>query len=151
MSASAIIECQLRKTVTVAAPRSAVWLAWTDPAELTKWFGRGATVELRPGGPYEILFLMDNAPGLQGGEGNTIQSYEPNRFLAFTWNAPPSFGPLRDERTWVRIELDDTPAGTAVTLIHFGWRAGDEWAAIYAYFDRAWDHVMTALAAHFSP
>jgi uncharacterized protein YndB with AHSA1/START domain len=144
-----IIERHLRKATTVNAPRDAVWRAWTDPGELSQWFGYGANVELRPGGPYEILFLRDNAPGLQGGEGNVIQSYEPHRFLAFTWNAPPTFGPLRDERTWVRIDFDDTPTGTQVTLIHYGWRAGPDWDGVYDYFDRAWDHVMSALIAHF--
>ncbi len=145
-----LIEHHIRKNATVAAPRTKVWQAWTDPAVLRQWFGRDARVELRPGGPYEILFLMDNPPGLQGGEGNTIQSWEPNCFLAFTWNAPPTFGPLRDERTWVRIELSDTSDGTRVELIHYGWREGEDWQAVIAYFENAWDHVMRALAEHFA-
>lgn len=145
MPDSPIIERHLRKKTIVPASRADVWRAWTDAAELTQWFGRGANVELRAGGPYEILFLMENEPGLQGGEGNQIQSFEPNRFLAFTWNAPPQFGPLRDVRTWVRLELDDDEGGTRVTLLHYGWRSGEDWEAIYQYFTAAWDHVMQAL------
>lgn len=148
---SPIIERRITKEVVVAADRLTVWRAWTDPTELRTWFGRDARVELRVGGPYEILFLMDNPPGLQGGEGNTIQSWEPNRFLAFTWNAPPTFGPLRDERTWVRIELSDVAEGTRVELIHYGWRDGEDWQAVYDYFDKAWQHVMNALLQHLSP
>lgn len=150
MADAPIIERHLRKHTFVAATRPEVWRAWTDATELTQWFGRSAHVELRAGGPYEILFLMDNEPGRQGGEGNQIQSYEPNRYLAFTWNAPPQFGPLRDERTWVRIELDDVDDGTQVTLTHFGWRTGQDWEAVHDYFDAAWDHVLKALNQHFS-
>ncbi len=150
MSDSPIIERHLRKESVVPATRADVWRAWTEATELNQWFGRGANVELRAGGPYEILFLMDNAPGLQGGEGNQIQSFEPHRFLAFTWNAPPQFGLLRDVRTWVRLEFEDVSDGTRVTLIHYGWRAGDDWDAIYHYFDTAWDHVMRALTEYLS-
>jgi uncharacterized protein YndB with AHSA1/START domain len=146
-----IIPGHIHRETIVPVDRTAVWCAWTDPTELARWFGREARVELRPGGPYEILFMMDNPPGLQGGEGNTVQSYEPGRFLAFTWNAPPQFGPLRDERTWVRIELEDTDEGTRVTLTHYGWRDGEDWAAVRAYFENAWNMVMAALQEHFGP
>ena len=149
MAHSKFIERRLCKETTVPCPRADVWRAWTDPLELTRWFCRAANVELRPDGPYEILFLMDNEPGLQGGEGNVIQSYEPNRLLAFTWNAPPQFGPLRDERTWVRVELSDNAHGTHVSLIHYGWRDGEDWEAVYHYFDQAWDRVLNALSSHF--
>lgn len=145
-----IIERHLRKEMVVQSARAEVWRAWTDGTELTQWFGPGAHVELRAGGPYEILFMMDQPPGLQGGEGNQIQSFEPHRFLAFTWNAPPQFGPLREVRTWVRLELDDVAEGTRVTLIHYGWRSGKDWAAVYNYFDAAWGHVMQALTQYLS-
>lgn len=151
MPESVIIERQQRHQTIVPTTRERVWRAWTDPGELRAWFGWDARVELRPGGPYEILFLMDNEPGLQGGEGNVIQSYEPHRFLAFTWNAPPQFGPLRDERTWVRLELFEASEGTRVELIHYGWREGADWQAVYAYFDQAWPRVMSALHQHLSP
>lgn len=139
-------------SVTVAAPRAAVWSALTAESELTKWFGRGAKVELRDGGPYEIYFLMENPPGTRGGEGNTISSYLPGRLLAFTWNAPPSFGPLRDIRTHVLIQLSDDPAGgTCVQLTHYGWRAGDDWQKIQDYFAAAWPRVLANLQKHFAP
>ncbi|GAB5558488.1 MAG: hypothetical protein SynsKO_01350 [Synoicihabitans sp.] len=140
----------LNKQAKIAAPRARVWRALTDPPELATWFGREARVDLRVGGAYEILFLMDNPPGLQGGEGNTINSFEPERWLDITWNAPPQFGPLRDVRTHVRFELNDTGTETTVHLTHDGWGTAPEWAAIRAYFDRAWDHVLTALNTHVS-
>lgn len=137
------------RTASVAVLREAAWAAWTRREELTKWFCRDASVEITPGGRYEILFLMDNPPGLQGGEGNKVQAVLPGRMLAFTWNAPPSFGPLRDERTHVVLEFADRAgAGTTVTLTHYGWRAGDDWARVREYFESAWTRVMANLERH---
>jgi uncharacterized protein YndB with AHSA1/START domain len=144
------LDLSIVKSTDVVGDREQVWSAWTNEQELAQWFGRAAKVELRPGGAYEIYFLMDAPAGLRGGEGNTIQSYLPGRLLAFTWNAPPSFGPLRDEHTFVLLEFSDLPAGgTRVILRHYGWRPGADWAAIYAYFDRAWTHVLASLGKHF--
>jgi uncharacterized protein YndB with AHSA1/START domain len=150
MSASAESHPVLHKTTTIPVPRAVVWGAWTDQSKLATWFGSEARVELRIGGPYEILFLMDNPPGLQGGEGNTVQSFNPEHSLTITWNAPPDFGALRDERTRVHIALADVPTGTTVSLTHDGWGYGPEWNAVRDYFDRAWDHVLAALTAHLS-
>lgn len=150
MSDSAPPHSPLVKSANIAAPRAAVWHAITDRQELATWFGREARVELRVGGPYEILFLMDNPPGLQGGEGNTVVHFEPEQFLEISWNAPPDFGRLRDIRTRVRIELTaaESSAGTTVTLTHGAWGPEAEWAAVRTYFDRAWDHVLSALDSH---
>lgn len=137
------------KTVQVHAPRMQVWQAWTDEVELTKWFSPAARIELRPGGAYEMYFLLDQPPGSRGGEGNTIQSFLPGRLLAFTWNAPPSFGPLREPRTFVLLELTDHPdGGTVITLTHYGWRTAEGWHQVYDYFDAAWGRVLGHLAQH---
>ena len=140
----------LEKRAALSAPRALVWRALTDPKELATWFGRDARVDLRIDGRYEILFLMENPPGLQGGAGNTVQNFEPERLLHITWNAPPQFGALRDVRTQVHFELCDADSGTTVRLIHDGWGDGPEWAEIRTYFDRAWDHVLSALNTHVS-
>lgn len=137
------------KTARVAATRDVAWRAWTDESELPRWFGFAARVELRPGGPYEIYFLRDEQPGRRGGEGNTVQSYLPGQLLAFTWNAPPSFGPLREIRTHVLLQFADLPGGgTEVKLTHFGFRPGEDWAKVHEYFENAWGRVLGALENH---
>ena len=80
-----------------------------------------------------------------------VKNFEPERSLEITWNAPPNFGALRDVRTHVRFELSDVDSGTTVHLTHDGWGEGPEWTAIRTYFDRAWDHVLSALNTHVSP
>ncbi|MBA4137281.1 MAG: hypothetical protein C0518_08200 [Opitutus sp.] len=135
----------------IPAPRAAVWSALTTESALGKWFGYAARVELREAGPYEIFFLKNNPPGLRGGEGNAITSFLPGRLLTFTWNAPPDFGPLRDVRTHVLVELTDADGGTHVKLTHYGFRSGDDWKKVHAYFTAAWPRVLANLQKHCAP
>lgn len=136
------------RRAAVAASRDTAWRAWTEPTEVFRWFGRGGQIELRPGGPYVIYFL-EGPDGLRGGEGNTFLNYASGRMLTFTWNAPPHFGPLRDVRTQVSVEFSDrTGGGTDVTLAHYGFGTGEDWAKVHAYFEAAWTRVMQAFTAH---
>ena len=44
------------------APREAVWAAWTDPAQIARWWGKrgwstppeSVAIELRPGGVFRL-------------------------------------------------------------------------------------------------
>jgi uncharacterized protein YndB with AHSA1/START domain len=146
-----IADLRVVKEAIVAAPPSAVWRAWTEPAVITEFFAPRARVELRPGGAYEMLFLLDAPAGEQGSEGCTVLSYLPERMLTFSWNAPPKFREARGQHTWVVVELEALPdSRTRVRLTHYGFGRGDEWNQVHAYFDRAWGSVMANLAAHFA-
>jgi uncharacterized protein YndB with AHSA1/START domain len=137
---------RLEHEVTVDAPRAQVWRAWTTREGARSFFSDDAKIELVPGGPYEIYFNMAEPPGKRGGETNQVVAFDPERMLLFTWNAPPKFGPLRDEHTFVVVRFDDAASGgTRVRLTQFGWREGAEWNAIYDYFDKAWPHVLASL------
>lgn len=138
------------RTASVAATRDAAWRAWGERDELVRWFARDAKIELRPGGPYEMYFLLDEPPGRRGGEGNTVTHFAPGRVLSFTWNAPPQFGPLREVRTHVVLTfVDRAGGGTDVTLTHYGFGPGEDWAKVHAYFEAAWTRVMQGLTQHF--
>jgi uncharacterized protein YndB with AHSA1/START domain len=130
--------------VVVRASRGEVWRAWTSIEGAKTFFSQDANIELRPGGAYEIYFNMTAPPGERGGETNQVIAFVPEEMILFSWNAPPKFGPLRREHTYVMVRFDDERGGgTRVRLTHFGWREGSEWNAIYEYFDRAWSFVMT--------
>ena len=134
---------RIEKETVVSAPRSEVWKAWTSTAGVKTFFSQDANIELTPGGPYEIYFDMSKPPGVRGGETNQVVAFEPERVLVFSWNAPPKFGALRNEHTYVMVRFDDAAAGgTRVRLTHFGWREGKEWNEIYDYFDKAWGFVL---------
>jgi uncharacterized protein YndB with AHSA1/START domain len=139
-----------KRAVVPAAP-AAVWRAWTDPAVITAYFAPQARVELRVGGAYELLFLASAPEGQRGSEGCTILAYDPERMLAFTWNAPPSFARERDLLTWVIVMLEPQERdATRVTLTHRGFGTDGAWPQVHAYFDRAWGSVLDHLVAHLS-
>ena len=60
----------LVKEAQVAAPPMEVWSAWTSNEAIASWWGPAATdIELRIGGPFEILFTLDAPEGSRGSEG----------------------------------------------------------------------------------
>ena len=61
--------------VTVAASPRDVWDAWVDPVRVVNLLGAEARIDLRIGGRYEILFLLDAPEGQQGPEGCRPRDY----------------------------------------------------------------------------
>jgi uncharacterized protein YndB with AHSA1/START domain len=89
-SAPAASDLALAITRTLDAPREAVFAAWTDPAQFTRWMGPGdvhvevTALDAREGGQYRIL--MHGIPG--GGHHavrGTYRVVEPPSRLVFTW------------------------------------------------------------------
>jgi len=139
----------IRKEVVVDAPVDDVWRAWTTE-EGVRFIAEGARIDLVAGGPYEWYFSMDAPEGSRGGEGNTVLTVDPPRFLAFEWNAPPSYPEVRKQRHQVLVQLE--PAGdgqTRVVLTSLGFGTGQQWRDVHAYFENAWDTVLGRLKARF--
>lgn len=144
----------IHKQITVHASLRDVWWRWTTHEGLKTFFGVDNQVELRPGGVFEIYFLMDNPPGLRGGEGNQILSFIPEHMLSFTWNAPPTIPEVREHehKTWVVVHFSQIGAEQVqVTLDHLGWLDGEAWDEAYAYFEKAWDLVLNGLEESLQP
>ncbi len=143
---------KLEKTVDIPAPPTEVWKAWTTVEGVTSFFAPAANIKLRPTGMYEIFFRPDAPEGERGADGCRVLSFLPKRMLSFTWNAPPSIPTLRAKgpMTWVVIEIGKFEGHSKVRLTHLGWRQGEDWEAMYAYFDHAWDLVLARLAKRFA-
>lgn len=142
----------LHKSRVIYASLDDVWERWTTSTGLKTFFGVDNRIDLTPGGPYEILFLMDNPLGSQGGEGNQVLSFLPRQMLSFTWNAPPTIPEVRnhEHKTWVVIQLEELSAEKVqVTLDHLGWLDGPAWEEAFAYFENAWEIVLTGLEESF--
>lgn len=140
----------LHKEVIVPATLGQVWQAWTTTLGVKTFFSSFAKVELRPGGPYEIYFLLDKPYGRQGSEECRILSFLPQKMLSFEWNAPPHFGELRQKHTQVILHFDQiTTELVKVTFDQLGWGKGEEWDKLYEYFDKAWEHVLNNLKKRF--
>ena len=107
---------------TYARPRAEVFRAWTDPKELTRWWGPpgydspSADVDLRVGGRYRLAMrkLPDGKPYYVTGVYQEIVI--PER-LVFTWNWEGG-GPPYGSNTLVTIEFQDAGNGTNLVLTH---------------------------------
>lgn len=140
----------LTKETTVATNPMDAWTAWTSSEDIGAWWGPDASnIDLRVGGPFEILFSMDNEPGTRGSEGCVFLGYVPGEMISFTWNAPPHL-PLRSSNTWVVITFTGVDAGTHVRLVHTGFLEGQDWDDYMEYFQQAWEFVLDLFVDHWS-
>ncbi|MCC7477296.1 SRPBCC domain-containing protein [bacterium] len=65
-------------TKTINAPFDKLWEAWTEPAQLSRWFGAGSKADVRDGGSY---------CNSDGDQGNFLRVRE-NKDLRFSWDNP---------------------------------------------------------------
>ena len=148
MAATPAASLSLTVRRTFAAPREAVFRAWTDPKELTRWWGPpgydspSADVDLTVGGSYRLAMrkLPDGKPYYVHGVYREIKI--PER-LVFTWNweGGPPFG----SNTIVTLEFYDTAGGTEMVLTHERF---DSEMARDAH-TKGWDGALQKLADHF--
>ena len=103
------------------APRPDVFRAWTDPEELSRWWGPGefttsyAEIDLRPGGEY-LLVMQPPDGGDAMHLAGTFHEVAPPERLVYSW---------RWVRGWpdpaesvVTVEFEDLGARTRVVLVH---------------------------------
>ena len=100
----------------IDAPVALIWQAWTDPAALPLWWGpdgfviEGPTIDLQVGGVWS--FVMIGPDGTRFPNHSVFTEITPERKLVFDHGD--------GQRVWfvATIELEDTAAGTLVTLRH---------------------------------
>jgi uncharacterized protein YndB with AHSA1/START domain len=119
----------------IAAPPDVVFRALTDPKQLAQWWGAPGMyeterweVDLRPGGKWvshikgkegDAMGPRDGAEQLVRGEYITV---DPPRLLEYTWS--PSWDGFAV--TTVRCEIEPTPTGSRLTLVHSGFAGRPE-------------------------
>jgi uncharacterized protein YndB with AHSA1/START domain len=113
--------------VTVPAPLSAVWQAFTTSEGLSTWLTPGAVVDLREGGEWTAHF-----PGGSTG-GGTILSFVTEKELVLSALAPDRFPTVRATRTKARFQFEAKGGSTLVRLTQTGWKDGEEWVKAYEY------------------
>jgi uncharacterized protein YndB with AHSA1/START domain len=134
---------RIDRTIEVDKSLDDVWRMWTTKEGVQSFFAPQAMVELKPGGAYEMHFNPAAPEGKKGSEGTIVIAYVPKELLVFSWNAPGTFGKLRDEHTWVALRFESlAPAKTRIRFTHYGFGQGEEWAKVHAYFERAWGFVL---------
>ena len=106
---------RIERTVDLAHPTAKVWAALTTADGLAAWFGnKGATIDLRPGGPATLDFENNHHQKMR------VERVEEQHVFGFTWQI---YGLPADDprRTYVEFTLEPTPVGTRLTVVETGF------------------------------
>ncbi|MDQ3410708.1 MAG: SRPBCC family protein [Chloroflexota bacterium] len=141
------IQDQIERVMVLRAPRERVWAALTEAAELSRWFGDTAEIDLRPGGEL-VLGWEEHGVGRC-----RIEVVEPPRRFAYRWHAPGADEDAPIEagpNTLVEFTLDEVPEGTRLTLIESGFASLPSDIAAKAFEDNTggWASELGELAAY---
>ncbi len=113
------VRLEIRRVIRAARDR--VYAAWTDPAELRKWFGpesvqtRNLIADAHEGG--EFRWDLINSEGEEMTCRGEYRELQPNKKIVFTWQ-------WDDDEVWenhtsvVTVELSDCAEGTELRLTH---------------------------------
>lgn len=126
------------------APREAVWAAWTDPAQIARWWGRrgwttppqSVEIDLRPGGVFRLDSVSDADGSVMRHDG-VFRVVDPPARLVFATDsgeATVTFADVGLRRTEmvfrVEVSLDDATRTRAA-------------AGLGSAFDRLGEHLET--------
>ncbi|MGH9956569.1 MAG: SRPBCC family protein [Pyrinomonadaceae bacterium] len=139
----------VRFEIVLNAPVERVWDAWTTRDGIKSFFAPDCDIDVRVLGKYNILFDPSAPAGLRGAEGNLILAIQEGKLFSFTWDAPPNFPSIRQQRTSVVIRLAQLGRNkTKLSFTQSGWGEGDEWNKVYDYFVMAWGDVVLPFLKH---
>ena len=114
---------------TLAAPVEKVWRAWTDPAQMARWFfpnerWNQSTLDIDPvpGGRFSVK--MNHSDGDVFHLTGHYVEVTPRERLVFTWSG--KHGDDCTDESLVTVELKPAAAGTELTLTHERITAAEE-------------------------
>ena len=110
-------ERTVEKVLELEARIERVWRAITDPAELARWFGDEAEIDLGPGGDAAMIWDQHGRYSMR------IEEVDAPRRLVWSWVHEP--GVAVDDAPATRVEWKLTPwegGGTTLHLRETGFR-----------------------------
>jgi uncharacterized protein YndB with AHSA1/START domain len=128
------------------APPEKVYEAWTQPAQMIRWWGgndeatRTAKTDLRVGGRFHVGFKGND--GEQHDVSGTYKEVVANRKLVFSW----AWRTTPDRESQVTIDIKPDADGSILTLTHeqfFSQKACDD-------HERGWGFGLDSLERLFS-
>ena len=125
--------------INIQAPIDSVWSRFSGEKGIVKFFAPACRFEPKPMGRLDIYFAPDAPAGQRGAEDNIVLAIQDKKMISFTWDAPPQWPDIRKQRTLVTLRFyPTTDSETLVTLTQTGWGLGEDWDAVYTYFENAW-------------
>jgi uncharacterized protein YndB with AHSA1/START domain len=125
--------------ITINASLDSVWSRLSSEKGFRKFFAPACRFEPKPLGLLDIYFAPTAPAGQRGAENNRVLAIQEKSLLSFTWDAPPQWPKIREQRTVVIIRLHKVEESkTLVTLTQTGWGSGAEWDEVFSYFGKAW-------------
>jgi uncharacterized protein YndB with AHSA1/START domain len=148
-------ELALELSHRFAAPREAVFDAWTNPDVLRRWWAAAPTwgtplaqIDARVGGTYRLSMRTDTGDvHTVGGEFTEVR---PPERLAYTWawEEGPDPAMSGSEQTLVTVDFIDDGGETLVRLTHSGFRNEE----VRSQHSHGWEAVLENLERKvFSP
>jgi len=119
MSTVAAVKPSLTIRRRFKAPPARVYAAWTEPAQIARWFGPGkveivdAVFETRAGGRFAIHARSPDT-GDDHHVSGTVKEAKPNEKLVYTW----AWRSTPDRESLVTVEFKPDGGGTLLVLTH---------------------------------
>lgn len=138
-------------TLTLAAPREAVFRAWTDPEQLAQWFGpRGYSVpspEIEPRPDGAVRLDLRGPDGTQYSNRGTVTEIEAPERFAFETSLPDDKGsPILHVLNTVTFSEDR--GQTTLTLKAHVLDATPEAARFVEQMHAGWSQTLDRLSEH---
>lgn len=117
---------------------------------LTKWLTNKADVEMKEGGKYELFWTPEDPdPTNNSTYGCKVLAVERPFYFSIEWTGnaeQKNFMNKERPLTNVTVLFSQLESNkTQVTLIHTGWRQGENWEAARQYFIKAWAGTLKQL------
>ena len=129
-----------RHSVGIHASPAEVYLALTDPKELSHWFVSEASIDLRPGGSYRWVF--GEGTGTIGADplvnSGVFVDIVPQESLRLSTS-------VEGTETVLEFRLDPWRDGTILTVSHSGFPGEESWDDAFRSVDQGWQSEIQAL------
>lgn len=136
----------VRRTIRIAAPIEKVWVAVTEPAHISRWFGRVQLDGAGAGALGTMTFDEDGAIPLR------VEAIHEPRMVSYRWNNDDALGAPLDafdeaRSTTFTFTLEPLADGTQLTVVETGFDATSDPAYNLASHGRGWTLELDKLVA----
>jgi uncharacterized protein YndB with AHSA1/START domain len=138
----------------IAAPRDAVWAAFTTKEGQESWNVAHAEIDLKVGGKMRTHYDAAGRIGDPNTIENIILCFEPQKMLAIQVQNPPEKFPYKDavKKMWTVLYFDAAgPALTRLRVVGTGYGDDEDSRKLRAFFDKGNAYTLKKLQEKFAP